>query len=110
MIEGYYSIFYTGIADTGFALVSFEKGTIIGVDIAGAKYDGEYQVSNDYIQGTLTLSADAGTKLVTGAVAGEKGEAWDIPFKMPIKFENEILPIETPTGKVNAIFRKLRDI
>jgi hypothetical protein len=42
MIDGFYSIAFTGNAGSGFGMVIFRDGLVAGADVSGATYDGEY--------------------------------------------------------------------
>jgi hypothetical protein len=41
-INGFYAAYLTGSAGQGLAMLVFRNGTIVGVDAAGAKYDGAH--------------------------------------------------------------------
>lgn len=48
MINGFYSIYFTGMAGVGFGVIVLKDGTITGADSAGAIYDGEYQLDDEH--------------------------------------------------------------
>lgn len=109
-MDGFYSIYFSGAAGVGFGLLALRQGAITGADAAGASYDGRYSVTEAGIQGEVTLNAPPGVQLVTGAAAGAAGQAWRIPLNLPRDFANgQAHLVNTPTGKVNVVFRKLRD-
>ncbi|HRQ61628.1 MAG TPA: hypothetical protein PLO23_08995 [Alphaproteobacteria bacterium] len=110
MLEGIYSIYFSGVTGEGFGLLNINGGKITGADAAGALYDGEYFVTDEGIKGEIILSAHQGVRLVTGATAGESGAEWKFPIFLPKNFsDGQVFPITTPTGNVNVIFRKIRD-
>ena len=113
MVNGYYSIYFTGLAGTGFGILVLKGGIITGVDATGSTYDGQYQLDDkqEALSGKVILKAPPGTKLVTGASAGSEPGMWEIPLNLPSDLgSGEPLSIKTPTGPINVIFRKLREL
>ncbi len=112
MINGFYSIYFTGMAGVGFGVVVLKDGQITGADNAGAVYDGKYEVfdENKSIVGNVILKSPPGAKLVTGASSGSKEGIWEIPLALPFDLgKGNPINLSTPTGPINIIFRKLRD-
>lgn len=112
MLNGFYSIYFTGLVGVGFGVIILKDGIIMGVDGAGATYDGNYEIDNTkgFIKGKIILKAPPGLQLVTGASSGSEPGRWEIPLILPSDLGNEKpLSIKTPTGPINVIFRKLRD-
>jgi len=87
MIDGFYSIYFSGVAGVGFGLLILDNGKITGVDAAGASYDGKYSLTETLLQGEIVLKAPAGAHLVTGASAGGMEQSWTIPLVFPPKIE-----------------------
>lgn len=113
MTEGFYSIFFTGVSGQGFGVIVLKDGTLVGADSAGGTYDGHYTIENEkqFLTGEVVLKAPPGIQLVTGAATGSEPASWTIPLSLPHDFGNgQPLSIKTPTGPINIIFRKLRDI
>ena len=64
MKEGFYSITYTGASgDWGFGMIVLDTGQIIGADVAGGRYDGQYQFNQQ------TQMLDASIRLIVPPVA-----------------------------------------
>jgi hypothetical protein len=113
MIDGFYRVAFTGSHGGGFGLLVLSNGKLAGADIAGAVYDGAYEFSppGDSLHLRITLRAPAGITLV------QTGVPLSAPTDMPIEahLPNDLangspLLIETPLGKVNVAFLKIRDI
>lgn len=113
MREGFFAIFYTGKAGSGLGLIALTKGTIIGVDSAGALYDGSYKSDSDVapLTGTLSLHVAANVPLVTGAMPEPEPYLLNFPLDLPGNFADAVTPhtIRTAKGSVNIIFKKLRN-
>lgn len=108
-----YAIYFTGAASSGFAVVVFKDGVITGADAAGGLIDGTYKSIDDgkMLEGTVTVTIPPGAPLVTGAVAGSEPMVFDIPLKVPANLGGgQPLGIQSPTGPINTIFKKLRDL
>ena len=114
MAEGIYALYYTGQAGSGFALMVLNNGFIVGADITGGTLDGDYTISPDgkTISGTVQLKVPPGTVLVTGGPASATEYTLPIPFSLSetaIEMEQPV-KLNLPTGPVNVVFRKLRDL
>src|SRR6266576_982816 len=112
MSEGIYAMYFTGNAGSGHGLLMLKSGVIAGADAAGGIYDGSY---NPGAPGTLNvhvrLTVPPGFALVTGASAGQKPMVFEIPAQLPENFANgQPIALDTPTGPINIIFKKLRDL
>ncbi|MCB9964778.1 MAG: hypothetical protein H6855_01695 [Rhodospirillales bacterium] len=113
MIDGFYSMFFTGMSGAGLGMLALKDGEILGADAAGATYDGGFKISEEgRVVGKVTLTVPPGGHLVTGAAAGSEPASWDIPLDLPKDFGTgkASIQIKTPTGPVNVIFKKIRDI
>jgi hypothetical protein len=57
-MNGFYAVYYTGKAGSGFAIVVFKDGIIAGADASGGLYDGTYTISEDkhILEGTITMT------------------------------------------------------
>ena len=111
MINGIYSIYFSGITGEGFGILILQDQIITGSDATGASYDGNYRVTDKGILGELNLLVPPGVQLVTGAFSGGEGGVLNIPISLPLNFANgQTLTVPTPTGLVNVIFKKLRDL
>ncbi len=112
MVAGFYAVYYTGVTGSGIVVLALYNGIIAGADMTGGRYDGTYAESSTpgSYDATIRMSFPPGTSLVTGALAGPQPFFMDVNLTLPANLGGEQpVRIETPTGPVNAIFRKLRD-
>ena len=109
--DAIYATYLTGKAGTTGAMLVFRDGVIAGADAGDSQYDGEYQVAPDHrnIVGSIKVTIPAGVPTITGVLSAERPLTFDVPFRFPIELDPDMVyRIETPTGPVNAKFRKLR--
>jgi len=111
-MEGIYVMYFTGCVGSGNGLLLLKNGVISGADAAGGIYDGSYtQEIGGMLNVNVRLAMPPGAALVTGATAGSVPMEVNIPTKLPANFANgQSIAIVTPTGPVNIIFKKLRDL
>tara|TARA_B100000614_G_C14537347_1_gene488946 strand:+ start:464 stop:811 length:348 start_codon:yes stop_codon:yes gene_type:complete len=113
MEEGFFALYYTGVAGTGFGLFILSRGIITGVDVGGGTYDGDYRVDQaaGTLDGELKFNVPPGLPLVTGHPAQANSFTLSIPLKLPVNLGGEKpLTVQTPTGPVNVVVKKLRDL
>lgn len=112
MISGFYAIYYTGVGGSGIGVLAINNGIIVGADMVGGRYDGTYTqsaIAGNY-DAKVRITIPPGSSLVTGALAGPQPLCMDVAMTLPENLGGEQpIRIETPTGPVNVIFRKLRD-
>jgi hypothetical protein len=110
-MEGFFYMAYTGNAGTGFGLLAFTQGVVVGADVAGSTYEGSYTNDRETLNFSLIMKAPAGIMLV------QNGVPLAAPMQLPIRgvlsradleAGNPVL-IETDLGPVNAIFKKISD-
>lgn len=112
MLNGFYAIYFTGVTGSGIGIIAASNGVLSGADAAGGIYDGTYQqnATTKQYDAKIKLTVPPGTSLVTGALAGTQPMSIDIVTILPENLgNNHPVTIDTPTGKVNVIFKKLRD-
>ncbi len=112
MINGFYAIYYTGVSGSGIGVLAINNGIIVGADMVGGRYDGTYKPSatTGAYDANVRITIPPGSSLVTGALAGPQPLYMDVSMTLPEDLGGEQpIRIETPTGPVNVIFRKLRD-
>ena len=111
-MNGIYTMYFTGVAGSGHALFIMKNGVIVGSDATGGVLDGTYK---DAVDGNLdisvTLKVPSGTRLVTGVTAGRDPLTQQITARLPENLGNgRSIGVQTPTGPVNVVFKRLRDI
>jgi len=111
-MSGIYAMYYTGAAGSGFSVFVMKDGVIAGADPLGGVLDGNYKEAGDgKIDIAVNLTVPSGTSLVTGAIAGQESMTQEIKGTFPTSFaDGNALPVQTPTGPVNVIFKRLRDL
>ncbi len=108
-MEGFYAVYYTGTSGFGHAVLVLNRGIVVGADAVGGIYEGAYSVTEDgSLRIGVTLTVPAGTTLVTGQTLPN-------PFSQTIEANltssfasGQTVPINTPMGPVNAVFKKIR--
>lgn len=112
MKDGMYLIEFVGQAGIGYGTLVFDGGRIYGADVAGAKYDGEYQFneSTSLVDVTVRVQIPADQPSVIGIVQ---------PFEWILDVSTEINPekdcaqmtVKTNVGKpLLANYRFLRPL
>jgi hypothetical protein len=93
-------------------MMVFFQGTIAGADMSGGSYDGTYHQTDDGgLVGKVRMKVPAGVPLVTGTKPATEPYAVDFDISLPSDMGGEKPVLLTlPTGRVNAIFRKVRDL
>lgn len=110
-MEGFYAVYYTGVAGFGHAVLVIKDGIVTGADVTGGVYDGTVKLGDpSRVSIEATLTVPAGTTLVTGQTFPSQ-YSQTIKAQLPKDFASGYtVPIETPLGPVNAIFKKLRGL
>ncbi|GAA0288293.1 hypothetical protein [Rhodovulum strictum] len=109
IVEGFYAVYYTGIAGFGHAVLVINDGIVTGADATGGVYDGTYKVSaSGSFSIEVVLTVPAGTTLVTGQTLPDALRQ-TIIADLNASFANgQPVPLQTQLGPVNVIFKKLR--
>jgi hypothetical protein len=111
-MEGFFAGYLTGHSGTSIILFAVKDGRMIGVDMGGMKYDGQFQTKGDGTGFSCRISYTLlpGIPLITGPGPTANPTEITLTFDLPLNFaEGIIISIETPTGPLNAKFTKLRD-
>lgn len=111
-LNGFYVAYFTGETGQGLAMLVFRNARIVGVDVAGIKYDGHY--SGGYEEGftvELSLLIPPNTILVQGVTTGSESQESELAFLLPGDFlVQPFIRITAPHGPVNAKITKLREL
>lgn len=113
MLNGFYSLYYTGTVASGFAVIVLEDGVVTGADVTGGLFDGEYTINQEksVFEGTIRMTVPAGISLVTGAPPSQTAYTQDIPLSLPLDLnQGRPMLVHTSTGPVNLNMKKLRDL
>lgn len=111
-MNGIYAMYFTGVAGSGHAVFVMADGVVVGADAIGGVLDGTYKnVNPGMLNVSVTLRVPAGASLVTGVVAGREPLEQTITATLPENLGNgRSIGVETPTGPVNVVFKRLRDL
>ena len=110
-INGFYAAYLTGTASQGFAMLVFRNGTIVGVDVAGVKYDGTYSDTGSGFAVKLNVWVPPNTLLVQGVSTGPQSDKSELDFQLPVDFLSQpFIRINAKHGPVNAKLAKLREL
>jgi hypothetical protein len=113
-MDGFFRIAFTGTAGSGFGMLVFRDGVIVGADVGGATYDGSYADNS----ATKALDFQVIMSVPAGVAPVQTGIPLTEPISAPISGSVSIdnITTETPTllqtplGPVNVVFKKLRDL
>jgi len=111
-LEGFYVAYLSGNAGQGLVVLVFRKGRIVGADIVGVLFDGEY---TELVDGALSISLLVKTppnvSLRQGGTSGPQGAETTLNFEMPADFTSKKFNrIDGPRGAVNSRFVRLRGL
>jgi hypothetical protein len=108
MVRGFFRMDYVGHSSSGWGALAFVDGKIAGMDVAGGNYLGDYACHSDgRITGEVLLTLPTGGVLVTGAIVPLGAPPIPISFEIEGEIEGRNVRLETPTGPVEVIFRKI---
>jgi hypothetical protein len=110
-INGFYAAYLTGSAGQGLAMLIFRNGAIVGVDAAGAKYDGTYTDTGTGFAVKLKVALPPNILLVQGASTGPAGDSSELELQLPADFLSQpFIRVNAKHGAVNVKLAKLRDV
>jgi len=108
-MEGFYALYFTGVAGFGNAVLVLKDGVVTGADATGGVYDGKYSRTGNKVDIEVILTVPAGATLVTGQSLSSP-LSQTITAKLPDSFTNgQPVAVQTPMGPVNVVFKKLRE-
>lgn len=111
-LDGFYAGYMTAVGGSGVALFVLREGTLVGADMGGVQFDGNYVLGQhgDY-SGSVVVKVPAGVTVIQGVTAPPSGLSYEVALRLPENFVNEpFFEITTPLGKVNARLQKIRDM
>ncbi|MGJ0396891.1 MAG: hypothetical protein ACR65U_11775 [Methylocystis sp.] len=113
LFEGFYLAYTTGLQGNGVIMLMVMGGKIIGSDVMGVLFDGNYTPTQDGrgFDATIKITAPAGQTLIQGVPTGPSGLSYEVKAFFPPDLERlDYLKIPTPFGSINARFKKLRGL
>ncbi|MER8430866.1 hypothetical protein [Mesorhizobium caraganae] len=110
-VDGFYTAYFSGVAGTSFGMFVFKEGVVVGADVGGGRYDGEFALTADgtHVEAKIRFTLPVGNQSITGMSAEAEPISIEVPLRLPIEFNrNDVHRIETPLGPINAKFDKMR--
>lgn len=105
-----YTMRYLGGVGIGMGAIYVGKGTVVGVDVTGGRYKGNYTDSNGRLKGTVTATFPSGAQLVTG-MSVPPGGAIQLALDWPVNFANGQAQQVSVSGRpVQVTLEKIGDI
>ena len=112
-MQGFFAAYLTGRGGMSVVLFVIKDGHMVGVDIAGMKYDGEFRAKADGTGFTceIAYTIPPGVQLITGSGPVATPTDVRLTVNLPTDFANgPVIGIDTVMGPLNARFVKLRDL
>lgn len=110
-IDGFYAAHLTGSSGQGLVMLIFRRGTVVGIDVAGAKYDGTYTDADGGFAVKLSIWLPPNILLVQGASTGPQGDSSELDFLVPTDFLSQpYIRVNAKHGPVNVKLTKLREL
>jgi hypothetical protein len=104
-----YQMRYQGVAGVEHGTIYIGAGTIVGVDLTGARYRGTYSDQEGTLTGSGTLTS-AGRALVTGQPM-PAGTRLRITFRLPSQLgDSQFNTVDVAGGPVQVAFDKVADV
>ena len=114
MREGFYKVDYAAEAEgqisVGFALLALDTGTVVGADITGGRYDGNYEWNErtQLLDVTVAARIPQGVTVVQGQTAGPGGLEFQVRCSFPREPDGRIVEADTSLGPVALRISLLR--
>ena len=111
-INGFYAAYLIGSVSQDLAMLILRNGQIVGVDVVGARFDGNYADAQDTgYTVSLNVRLAPSMSLIQGGTTGQEGDDYTLSFHFPANFlSQEFVRIDTKYGPINAKLVKLRGI
>ncbi len=113
MIDGFFNIVFTGASGSGFGVLVFSAGIIVGADASGAIYDGKYMenISTGEITIHGKISIPGGAMSVQNGIplAAATTVHIDATMAKADMLSQKIVLLQTALGPINVIYKKIRD-
>lgn len=111
-ISGFYTGYFAGSAGNGLALFVMRDGVLVGADVGGVQFDGNYAETNDgKLAGTVSVTVPPNATIVQGVTAPPQGMKYEVSISIPANFvDHPYIELVTPFGRVNVRMVKMREI
>ncbi len=110
--EGIYGIKFSSDSDWGAGMLILENGTVYGVDIMGAKFDGEYEFNREtnLIDSKIKVTMPPNVQTVTGLPPQPFEWSFDVELSFPRETDKSQLQVSTPIGPINVLVEYMRSL
>src|SRR4051812_34762836 len=110
--EGFWSVYYAGVFGNGMGIIVLDSGMVVGADVTGGIWEGEYQFNSETRQLDIRLTVALPPEILS-AVTGQESKVGfreQYQFSLPREMNEEVTHnIQTALGPINAVFKKIRD-
>jgi hypothetical protein len=110
--EGFYASYMTGTDGQGFAMFVFFNGLIVGTDVLGVSFDGNYSVKDTGdLVGEVSVKIPPNGTVIQGVTAGPSGMTYTVPVKFGVNdLDLDYVELSTPLGPINLVMKKMRGL
>ena len=110
MREGFYKFDYLGVAGSGSGVLVLDTGMVVGADVTGGTYDGEYEWNEQkqHLDVKVSVWIPEGVLVVQGVTAPSKGLRFEVRCAFPRKPDNQVIIADTEFGPVELRIHFLR--
>ena len=104
-----YIMRFLGGAGMGVGAIYIGRGTVVGVDMGDARYQGTYTEANGRLRGTIQMTLPSGGMLVIGQQV-PPGFSTTLNIDWPINFTAGQQMVSVQGRQVNVTLEKVGDI
>jgi hypothetical protein len=104
-----YAMRYVGGGGAGAGAIYIGRGTILGIDVTGGRFQGTYTEQAGRMRASITMSVPAGTTLVTGQIVSHATN-FLLTADWPLNFAGGNQQIMVAGRPVQVTFEKIGDI
>lgn len=111
--EGFYTAYFTGAEGNSVAVFLFTDGSVVGADIAGTSFDGDYlfDPATQTINFSVKVTLPKNVELIQGGATGSSGMSYVVHANINIDpSDSSFHRIDTPVGPVNMRLVRIRGI
>jgi hypothetical protein len=104
MAKMFYSMAFAGSAGWGGGMLVFDddSGLVVGADVAGVAYDGEFKREKGRLEGRVLVTVPPGVGLVTGVPVSSQKSEFIVNLSVPMDDIASVIPVETPIGPLRV--------
>lgn len=108
--SGFYLAYFSAEFGISIGVFVVTDGNIVGADLGGGMYDGEFKVMNSIAEGKVKFRTREGGQTITGA-NNDLPISYEVPFRFSLPLEApDYHELETIAGPINVKFEKIREL